>query len=55
MDKIYGKGSRRETDISEKKQKDSVQIQQGDKKPHNFEVSKQEGKWDCHTALGIGK
>lgn len=28
---------------------------EGDKKPHNFEVSKQDGKWDGHIALGMGK
>lgn len=44
----------RQTSLRRSK-KIQYRFNEGDKKPHNFEVAEQEDKWDGHTALGIGK
>lgn len=45
----------RERQTSQRSKKIQYRFNEGDKKPRNFEVAKQEDKWDGHTALGIGK
>lgn len=50
-----GRGVGKRQTSQRRSKKIQHRFNEGDKKPHNFEVSKQEDKWDGHTALGIGK